>query len=65
MCPGAPEPGTSTPKINGIDIHSNWNGTAADTDINVATLVEGLDEGREIAAADITEYNGMNFDEAV
>ncbi len=61
----AKEPGTSTPKINGIDIHSNWNGTVADTNINVATLVEGLDEGREIAAADITEYNGMNFDEAV
>ena len=63
----AKEPGTKTPQVNGVDIHTKWNGatTWTNTDTNAKTLVEGLDEGREITATDITEYNGKNYDEAV
>ena len=63
----AKEPGANTPKVNGVDIHTKWNGatTWTDTNANAKTLVEGIDEGREILATDITEYNGNNYDEAV
>ncbi len=63
----AKEAGTGTPVINGVDFHSKWDptGTWTDTKSNAKTLIEGIDEGREITATDITEYNGMNFDEAV
>ena len=63
----AKEPGANAPKVNGIDIHTKWNGatTWTDTNANAKTLIEGIDEGREITATDITEYNGTNYDEAV
>ncbi len=63
----AKEPGANTPKVNGVDIHTKWNAatTWTDTNANAKTLVEGIDEGREILATDITEYNGNNYDEAV
>ncbi len=63
----AKEPGAGTPKVNGVDIHTKWNGatTWTDTDANAKLLVEGRDEGREIKAEDIIEYDGTNYDEAV
>ena len=63
----AKEPGAGTPQVNGVDIHAKWNGatTWTNTNSNAALLVEGRDEGREIKAADIIEYDGTNYDEAV
>ena len=63
----AKEPGAGTPQVNGVDIHAKWNGatTWTNTNSNAALLVEGRDEGREIKADDIIEYDGTNYDEAV
>ena len=63
----AKQAGTDTPKVNGVDIHTKWNGATAwtDTASNAKECVAGLDEGREIKADDITLYNGQNYDDAV
>ena len=63
----AKKAGTDTPQVNGVDIHTKFNGATAWNDIinNSAILVEGRDEGREIKADDIVEYDGTNYEDAV
>ena len=63
----AKKAGTDTPQVNGVDMHTKFNGATAWTDTvnNSAILVEGRDEGREIKADDIVEYDGTNYEDAV
>ncbi len=62
----AKEAGTDGAQVRSMDLVSlDAAGTQLDKkDIGV-TVVSGLDEGREIKAADLTEYDGTNYDDAV
>ena len=60
------EEGANTPQINAFDYATNLNGTVTRTADGVAAAsTPGTDAGREITAADITEYDGTNYEDAV
>ena len=68
----AKEVGTKTPAITSVDIQANYKGEDANdptkivhTAMNVSPTTLARDEGREINAADLTLYNGKNYDDAV
>ena len=62
----AKEEGTKAPKIGAID-YTVVKGGAAQTPVALGVTVDQLarDEGREIDAAAITEYDGTNYEDAV
>ena len=60
--------GTDTPRVTAMDANWTEDGTlntiANTVDVGVKE-VQAYDDGREIAAADITLYNGKNYEDAV
>ena len=60
--------GTDTPRVTSMDANWTEDGTlntiANTVDVGVKE-VQAYDDGREIAADDITLYNGKNYDDAV
>ena len=60
--------GTDTPRVTAMDANWTEDGTlntiANTVDVGVKE-VQAYDDGREIAADDITLYNGKNYDDAV
>jgi len=60
----AQEVGTGTPAVKAMDAEWTVNGTRATKDIAV-TPTAGVDNGIEITADELIEYNGENFEDAV
>ena len=61
----AKEKGTNSPKITAFDFETNIGGTRSKVDMGVVQDTPATDDGREIAATDITEYDGTNYEDAV
>jgi flagellin len=62
----ATQEGTDTPVVTAFDYTWTKAGTAQAATALCATVeTEARDEGREIVATDITEYDGTNYDDAV
>ena len=61
----AKEKGTNSPKITAFDFETNIGGTRSKVDMGVVQDTPATDDGREIEATDITEYDGTNYEDAV
>ncbi len=61
----AKEVGTAASKVTAFDFEHVLGGTRATTGMSVKVDTVALDEGRELAAADITEFDGTNLDDAL
>ena len=61
----AKEVGTAASKVTAFDFEHVLNGTRATVGMSVKVDAVALDEGRELAAADITEFDGTNLDDAL
>ena len=62
----AKDVGTGGRQIKSMDyIHQKKDGTQTDAKDVGVKVTAGKDDGREITAADIIEYNGKNYDDAV
>ncbi|MCI8419661.1 MAG: flagellin [Oscillospiraceae bacterium] len=61
----AKEKGTDTPKVTAFDYEKNLSGTRSKVDMGVKVDTPATDDGREIKATDITEYDGTNLEDAL
>ena len=65
----AKEEGTKVPELGAVDFQADYgktgNPTTVHTPSNLTMTTVALDEGREISADSITEYDGTNYDESV
>ena len=61
----AKEVGTGTSKVQAFDYEQVKGGTRTATGMSVTVGTEALDDGIEVDISKITEYNGMNYDDAV
>ncbi len=62
----AKEVGTATSKVVAFDYENELSGTRGSVaGMSVKVDTTALDEGRELAAADITEFDGTNLDDAL
>ena len=62
----AKEVGTATSKVVSFDYENNLNGTRGSVGgMSVIVNFAAMDEGREISADDITEFDGTNLDDAI
>ncbi|MCI8656769.1 MAG: flagellin [Oscillospiraceae bacterium] len=61
----AKEVGTAASKVTAFDFEHVLGGTRTTTGMSVKVDTVALDEGRELKADDITEYDGTNLDDAL
>ncbi len=61
----AKEVGTAASKVTAFDFEHVLKGTRTTTGMSVKVDTVALDEGRELKADDITEYDGTNLDDAL